>query len=153
MVTAIPLSFSHDSSEKGVVYFSPNKNNEAVVVKFISDSKVSLDVAIYSITNKSISDAIKLAKKRFVKSRVLCDKQQVSVKTSKCKDVGGVTDNRSGLMHHKFIIRDNKCVLTGSFNFTDNAIYRNRENFIIICDEEVARKYTDEFNNLWKNNP
>jgi phosphatidylserine/phosphatidylglycerophosphate/cardiolipin synthase-like enzyme len=55
-------------------------------------------------------------------------------------------------MHNKFIIRDSKCVLTGSFNFTDNAVYNNRENFIIICDKEIAKAYQQEFNKILQNN-
>lgn len=131
--------------------FSPNKENEKIVAQFISQSQKTIDIAIYSLTNNTIAETITNAK-RTVKVRVLCDKQQAQIKTALCSEVGGRIDKKSGLMHNKFIIRDNECVLTGSFNFTDNAVYRNRENFIIICDKEVAQKYTDEFNKLWKNN-
>lgn len=135
------------------IAFSPNKANGEVVADFIKDSKKSLDVAAYSLTSATIGDALKTAKKRLGKSfRLLCDKQQSQIKSALCTSIGGSIDKKSGLMHNKFIVRDNECVLTGSFNFTNNAIYPNRENFIIICDKEVAEAYSKEFNLLWKNN-
>lgn len=93
-----------------------------------------------------------MAQKRNVKVRTICDKQQSQIKSAKCKDLGGRIDKASGLMHNKVLIQDNECVLTGSFNFTNNAVSPNRENFIVICDKDVAQTYTDEFNKLWKEN-
>ncbi len=133
------------------IAFSPNKENEKIVKDYILSSKRSLDVACYSLTNEEIGKAIKLVRRKTT-TRILCDKQQAQIDKALCKEVGGKVDKKSGLMHNKFIIRDNECVLTGSLNFTANAVYNNRENFIIICDKEVAQKYTDEFNKLWKDN-
>jgi phosphatidylserine/phosphatidylglycerophosphate/cardiolipin synthase-like enzyme len=133
------------------IRFSPNKDNGKKVAEFISKAK-TLDVAIYSLTNPEIAEAIKNVKKSATKVRVICDKQQAQIKNGLCASVGGKIDKKSGLMHNKFIVRDNECVLTGSFNFTNNAIRSNRENFIIICDKETAQAYTNEFEKLWKNN-
>lgn len=132
--------------------FSPNKNNGKKLVEFISKSKKSLDIAIYSITSEEIAKGFELVKKKDINFRMLCDKQQSTIKAAMCSRLGGVIDKKSGLMHNKFIVRDNECVLTGSFNFTNNAIKTNRENFVIICDKDVAEKYTNEFNKLWEYN-
>lgn len=139
-------------NQKIQVVFSPNKSNGAKVVKFISEAKETLDVAIYSITSEEIEDGFNMVKKKNINLRMLCDKQQAAIKNAKCSRLGGIIDKKSGLMHNKFIIRDNECVLTGSFNFTKNAIYTNRENFIIVCDKLAAQKYTEEFSKLWKYN-
>ena len=49
------------------------------------------------------------------------------------------------LMHHKFFVIDNKTVVTGSFNPTENADTRNDENIIIVENPEVAREYSGEY--------
>lgn len=140
------------ATEVKEIRFSPDKENEHVVCQYIEEAKKSLDIMAYSLTNEAIANSIILAKDRNIKVRTICDKQQSQIKNAKCKDVGGRIDKVSGLMHNKVIIRDNECVLTGSFNFTNNAVSPNRENFIIICNEFVAKKYSDEFNQLWKDN-
>lgn len=134
------------------IYFSPKKTNGETVAKFILGTKRSLDIAIYSLTSNEIVQAIKVVRGKGIQSRVLCDKQQASIKAAKCSEVGGIIDKKSGLMHNKFIVRDSECVLTGSYNFTDNATYRNRENFMILCDEGVAETYQKEFDKLWAYN-
>lgn len=106
----------------------------------------------YSFTNEVIYRAVKVAQSRNIKVRIICDKQQAQIKNAKCEDLGGRIDKVSGLMHNKVIIRDNECVLTGSFNFTANAVSPNRENFIVVCSQEVSDIYTKEFNKLWKEN-
>lgn len=134
------------------VHFSPNKQNEVIVEEYIRGAKRTLEIAAYSLTNKVISEAIKDSRKRGVSTSVVCDKQQAQIKTALCKEVQGKIDKKSGLMHNKFIVRDESCVLTGSFNFTNNAIFNNRENFIIICNKDIADEYHKEFQKIWKNN-
>jgi phosphatidylserine/phosphatidylglycerophosphate/cardiolipin synthase-like enzyme len=152
VIPTIAQSLASLPKEIKTIRFSPNKTNEAYIVGFIQEAKVSLDILAYSFTNETIYQAVELVRKRNVKVRTICDKQQSQIKSAKCKDLGGRVDKASGLMHNKVIVRDGDCVLTGSFNFTNNAVYPNRENFIVICDVEVAKIYTDEFNRLWKEN-
>lgn len=59
-------------------------------------------------------------------------------------------DGNPGFLHHKVIIIDNRIVITGSFNFSDNANTRNNENVIIIDNADIAKRYLDEFQRVWK---
>jgi phosphatidylserine/phosphatidylglycerophosphate/cardiolipin synthase-like enzyme len=52
-------------------------------------------------------------------------------------------------MHHKVILIDNQIVVTGSYNFSNNAKTRNDENTLIIHSAEVAALYRDEFERVW----
>ena len=52
-------------------------------------------------------------------------------------------------MHNKFIIVDNKIVVTGSYNFTKNGNEKNDENFVVIFDEGTISLYKEEFFELW----
>ncbi|XP_020136738.2 mitochondrial cardiolipin hydrolase isoform X3 [Microcebus murinus] len=47
-------------------------------------------------------------------------------------------DQDLGYMHHKFAIVDKKVLITGSLNWTTQAIQNNRENVLIMEDEECA---------------
>ncbi|WP_232617475.1 phospholipase D-like domain-containing protein [Yersinia kristensenii] len=53
-------------------------------------------------------------------------------------------------MHNKFMIIDNQSIQTGSYNYSVAANKSNAENVIYIKnDENIASKYTIEFNRLW----
>lgn len=134
------------------VYFSPSTETETGLINYINGAKETLDIAIYSLTDKKIRDSILAAKKRKVAVRLVTDKAQAGGKNALWKSVDGKIDKKSGLMHNKFIVRDSKCISTGSFNYTDNAVKNNRENLLILCDKNVAGQYSDEFEKIWKNN-
>jgi len=62
-----------------------------------------------------------------------------------------VTDNNEKVhMHHKFCVIDGHILITGSFNWTNQAVKENQENVIILNDKELCMKYTAEYNKLWE---
>ena len=65
-------------------------------------------------------------------------------------NVVAIRSERNGLMHDKFCVIDNQIVISGSYNWTNNAEYKNSENINIIEDDnKLATKYSLEFNRLW----
>jgi cardiolipin hydrolase len=52
-------------------------------------------------------------------------------------------------MHHKFAILDKSVVITGSFNWTSQAVKFNQENIIFYENKDIAKKYTEAYDNLW----
>ena len=56
--------------------------------------------------------------------------------------------NRRG-MHHKVILIDDQILITGSYNFSNNAKARNDENTLIIHSPEVGAIYRQEFERVW----
>ena len=62
------------------VKFTPSKQCEKTIVEFIDNSKETIDVAIYSINNDKIVEALKKSHYQGVKLRILTDKLQVSSK-------------------------------------------------------------------------
>jgi phosphatidylserine/phosphatidylglycerophosphate/cardiolipin synthase-like enzyme len=54
-------------------------------------------------------------------------------------------------MHHKVIIIDGKIVVTGSYNFSNNAEHSNDENTLIIHNQAIASAYLDEFQRIFAN--
>jgi phosphatidylserine/phosphatidylglycerophosphate/cardiolipin synthase-like enzyme len=48
---------------------------------------------------------------------------------------------QDGIMHHKYVVIDDFCVLTGSFNWTHNAVTTNEEDVLIVHCKATAAKY------------
>lgn len=55
---------------------------------------------------------------------------------------------RGGIMHDKFCVIDSRIVITGSYNWSDNAEFKNDENIEITSNTELASKYSREFKRL-----
>ncbi len=51
-------------------------------------------------------------------------------------------------MHHKVIIIDERIVIFGSFNFSDNANTQNDENLLIVENPDIARAFKSEFDRV-----
>ena len=47
----------------------------------------------------------------------------------------------TGIAHNKVIIIDENTVITGSFNFTENADKHNAENVLFINNKDIAKNY------------
>ena len=58
-------------------------------------------------------------------------------------------DGNPRTMHHKVLVIDGRTVVTGSFNFSDNADESNDENAVILSNSVIARQYLREFDRLW----
>jgi len=66
----------------------------------------------------------------------------------------------SGLMHHKFMVVDDRTVITGSANFTLSGIFGDFSNFdtrgntnylLRIARPQIAHLFTEEFEYMWGN--
>ena len=55
---------------------------------------------------------------------------------------------RGGIMHDKFCVIDNQIVITGSYNWSNNAEFKNDENVTIENDPDQATRYSEEFRRL-----
>jgi len=146
------------------VFFSPNGGARNAVLKELKKANKEINVAMYILTDRELSNALISAKERGVKVKVLLDgKSAEEIGYSKHHFLGerkvnvkldnthkSYRNNYEGIMHHKFAIIDNKTLITGSFNWTHSAEKLNDENLLIIKDDSsLVRAYTDEFLKLW----
>ncbi|CEJ03776.1 hypothetical protein RMCBS344292_17753 [Rhizopus microsporus] len=115
-------------------------------------SRTKMDRHLINFTLDVISDAYQ----RGLDVRIITDNDQMDVK--KGADVlllnerYGIPykyDNSDQFMHNKFAVIDNKTVITGSFNWSCGARYKNRENVIITNIPSVVDAYSKEFDKLW----
>jgi phosphatidylserine/phosphatidylglycerophosphate/cardiolipin synthase-like enzyme len=141
--------------------FTPKDNIRQTLVELINNEKLSIKVAIYFLTDDQIATALKKAKKRGVEVTIVTDAKHVEkcphTKIIELHQIGipiRVYDHKKGgLMHHKFLIlekniNDQPILSTGSYNFTNSAQLRNRENVTITDNPNTIRSYTKEFKNL-----
>lgn len=118
----------------------------------INSARVSVDVAIYSLSLNSIRDALLNAHDRGVEVRVVMESDNLDRSDpQKIKDAGVpiLGDRREGLMHNKFVVIDNNEVWIGSMNFTDSGGYSDNNNLIRIRSEKLAEDYTKEFEEMF----
>jgi phosphatidylserine/phosphatidylglycerophosphate/cardiolipin synthase-like enzyme len=144
-------------SSQTEVYFSPKGGIENKIISRINLSKKSIKIAIFSFTSGEIAGALESAKKRGVSVKISADKGQSTGKQSEIKYLisKGIDirlkkgKGKYGIMHNKFAVFDENEVVTGSFNWTNNAEYNNYENVIFIKDAEIAKIYSREFDRIF----
>ena len=125
---------------------------EAQVIKEIDKAVVSIWIAMAWFTNERIYAKLKEKQSEDVDIRMLIyydainKKHGVNVKEFNTTFVKKAI--RGGIMHDKFCIIDSQVVLTGSYNWSDNAEFKNDENITVTIDPSLAIKYSKEFKRL-----
>ena len=135
------------------VYFSPEDNVEDIICKKITEADDSIRFMAFSFTSSEISEAMIKKFKAGIDVKGIFEKRGAFTKHSefikmKLEGLPVQVDRNRYNMHHKVIIIDNSCVITGSYNFSKNASLRNDENILIIHNHDIAGLFIDEFNRL-----
>lgn len=152
-VCYLPLSLA-DQFTTGASYqvcFTPGEACTDLITATINKAKAEILVQAYSFTSAPIAKALINAQKRGVSVKILLDKSQFrsrgysSAKFFSDYKIPLLMDSKPSIAHNKVIIIDNKIVITGSFNFTRAAQERNAENVLIITDEQLAKRYKDNW--------
>ncbi|XP_060865827.1 uncharacterized protein LOC132941694 [Metopolophium dirhodum] len=136
------------------------QNNEcfecklSIIIGWLNKSKRTLDVCMYMLNNELLSNAVIDAYKRGVKVRIILNEDDLQT-TWKMGNIGiskRVNKGKSheNLMHHKFVIIDNKKVILGSLNWTKMSVRANWENIFITNNCELVNPFRQEFLRLWK---
>jgi len=118
----------------------------------IDSARLSVDVAVYSLSLNSIRDALLRAHDRGVRVRMVMESDNMERSDpQKIKDAGIpiLGDRRQGLMHDKFVVIDNFEVWLGSMNFTDSGGYLDNNNLMRIRSTKMAENYTKEFEEMF----
>src|SRR3954470_14753371 len=137
------------------------------VAEFVSAAERSLDFAQYDFhlgeeTAAVVGGAIRDAQVRGVEVRILYnvdhanpipvppppepDVQLIAALKVPARAIAGVPD----LMHHKFVVRDNDTVWTGSTNWTDDSWSRQENVVVTVASPELAHAFTLDFEELWR---
>lgn len=131
--------------------------NFKLLVQQVQSVKLTLDVAMFTLTVSELIAAMKHAHKRGVRVRVIVDDRQAKFchDGAHCKDLraAGIEvrmDHSPANMHHKFCVIDGRTVCNGSFNWTRQAEDGNYENVVVYHEQvALARCFSKEFETLW----
>lgn len=126
---------------------------EQGLIEVIDSAQESLDIAIYELDLERVGNAIIAARERGVTVRLVTDSDTLEEDETliRLKEEGFaiVPDERSPIMHNKFVVVDGQAVWTGSWNFTENGTFRNNNHGIFIGSRQLARNYRTEFEEMF----
>ncbi|MBU1693837.1 MAG: KTSC domain-containing protein [Verrucomicrobia bacterium] len=138
-----------------------NEECEAVVVQALAEAQTSVRVAAYAFTRSRIARALVEARQRGVDIQIKMDSQQaeypLAVRTLdwlRRQDIPITLISMTGdyaAMHNKFMVIDDRIVVTGSFNYTTTAVLANWENLVRIDSPEIAARYAAYWNVIASN--
>ena len=135
--------------------FSPKGGISAEIMRTIGAATTSVKVAAFAFTSTYIGKAIKNAIYfKHVKVQMVLEAKVARKKYNidELLAVYGVDvreiDIPRGVMHNKIVIVDDKKVITGSYNFTNDAENKNYENMIVTDIPELVAAYIKEFDKL-----
>ncbi|RPI90095.1 MAG: hypothetical protein EHM40_19225, partial [Chloroflexi bacterium] len=132
---------------------------EGRLIEKINAARTSIHIASFEFNLTPVAEALVAAKQRGVDVRWVTDDES-GLEADEEPDRGqfamlqnaGIevrSDDRSALMHNKFWIFDGQIVWTGSTNITENGIFKQDNNTIVIQSPELAAIYEREFQEMW----
>jgi phosphatidylserine/phosphatidylglycerophosphate/cardiolipin synthase-like enzyme len=124
------------------VCFTPGGKCTDEIVQVINAAQKTIYVQAFSFTSTPIFKALADAHDRNVDVRVILDKtDNEPAKFFLTNGISAFVDYVPNIQHNKVMIIDQSVVITGSFNFTYNAQYRNTENVVFLNDHALAALY------------
>ena len=132
-------------------FFTPGTECEDRIIAELGRA-TTIDIAVYSITNPKIADAIIAAHRRGARVRIVTDRTMAGHKSSMIDELvaAGIpvrTNRRHKIEHNKFAVFDNRRMVTGSYNWTTAATKYNSENCIFLT--HPVQEYSKRFEYLW----
>jgi phosphatidylserine/phosphatidylglycerophosphate/cardiolipin synthase-like enzyme len=148
------LCASHSHAQTIRSYFSPNGGTAAAIIAEINNAHTSIDIAAYEITYTPIVTAILAAKQRGVSCRIIIDPKADNSKAKNLRALNAAAipiraDHHEKLMHNKYAILDATTLITGSYNWSNDAELRNAENTLILRDPQTIADFAADFANHW----
>jgi phosphatidylserine/phosphatidylglycerophosphate/cardiolipin synthase-like enzyme len=138
------------------VYFSPQDGTRATIQSVINSAQESIYFMAYSFTSDALAEALIERAEAGVTVAGVFDIDQyhsnlgTEFDTLSNAGIDVRLDGNPRLMHHKVIIIDEQIVITGSYNFSNNAEYKNDENTLIIHNKDIAAQYLAEYQQIYR---
>src|SRR5262249_34474212 len=132
-------------------FFSPRGGCQDAVVKELKAARREILVQAYSFTADPLTYGLIEAKKRGVHVEIVLDKSNETERYSDLhifleNGLAPLIDHNHAIAHNKVMIVDRKTLITGSFNFTNQAETENAENLLVVKgDPELVNSYRQNF--------
>ncbi|MBA4118854.1 MAG: phospholipase D family protein [Candidatus Puniceispirillum sp.] len=143
---AFPIIVDEKSGVRMEACFTPGGQCQNKIVRAIDAAKSEILVMSYSFTARPIAEALINAQRRGIKVHVIADdgqreRERTQLSLLATQGVSITFDKTVAISHNKVMIIDGKTVVTGSYNWTNAAQFRNAENILFIESPELAKQY------------
>jgi phosphatidylserine/phosphatidylglycerophosphate/cardiolipin synthase-like enzyme len=122
------------------------------ILHALDNSKVSIRIAMAWFTNETLFNKLKEKHRQGIDVEIAIYNDGVNqkhgVEITQLPHKIIAKGKRGGLMHDKFCVIDNQVVVSGSYNWTNNAEFRNDENITVEHDPEQATRFSIEYRRL-----
>ncbi|MBC6478531.1 MAG: hypothetical protein GDA56_12870 [Hormoscilla sp. GM7CHS1pb] len=137
------------------VLFGSEDNVADALIAEIGKAQKSIKFMAFSFTDDGMGKAMMARANQRVKLEGIFETRGSETKYSElpgffCEGISVRQDGNSRTFHHKVIVLDKKTVITGSFNFSNNANKSNDENVVIVENPQIASLYLQEFDRRWQ---
>jgi len=133
-------------------YFCPEDHCKQNVLNELKTANKSIYFMTFSFTDDDIGDFL-IENRKELNIKGIFEKRQngrgSEYKNMQVYNMNVTLDTNPATMHHKVFIIDNKTVVLGSYNPTQNADTRNDENILIIHDKNITMQFVEEFESLF----
>ncbi len=138
--------------------FARSESVADAIMELLHGASRSIDAALYRFNHPGLAQALEEAAQRGVAVRLLVDGNKYKESRTTQELLSGAVipyrlafgrQGRGSKMHHKFVILDQRIVLTGSYNWTHESEDENHENLLILRDTRPVEDYSREFEALW----
>lgn len=140
-----------DKSQQDIETEAHFQDIQNQILKELDEARVSIIVAMAWFTNQTIGNKLIEKHKEGLDVKVVIYDDGVN----RCHGVNldtipiiKIKSHKGGIMHNKFCVIDNQIVITGSYNWSSNAEFKNEENISIIRDNKTASDYSVEYRNI-----
>jgi len=136
--------------------FTPGDDAAGLIVRAIEGARFQILVQAFSFTHAEIAGALIRAERRGVDVKVIADAEQIELIDHNVipqlveAGIPVFTDAEHTAAHNKVMVIDAGAkapvLITGSFNFTHAAQFRNAENLLVFRgNHELTRAYLDNW--------
>jgi phosphatidylserine/phosphatidylglycerophosphate/cardiolipin synthase-like enzyme len=143
--------------------FAPDHNPELIIVNGILKTHQAVHLAIFTFAGSTtIDDALLRIREQGVPILGVLDRTQAAHDYSphpKLLEAGAALRrhrvpvvpgfSRRGRLHHKSMVLERRVVITGSFNYTDDANRFNDENVFFIHSADIAEYFIGEIERIY----
>ena len=134
------------------VCFTPGDRCDERIISAIEDAQRTIYIQAYQLTSAPIKTSLDKAHRRGVKVITILDKSQSKNSAVYFVDhnIPVWIDRKVSIAHNKIMIIDGNIVITGSYNFSHAAQYRNAENVVFIKSPDIVSEYLKNFDRRLK---
>ena len=140
------------------VYFAPSQplnpfGIDHAFLGFLERAEHSICGAFYELQLERAADLLIAKHEAGVRVAIVSDsdyRDRDAVRACIRAGIRVVFDERSAYMHDKFCVVDDAHVWTGSTNVTENGLFKNNNNAVLIASEQLAANYTTEFDEMFQ---